>query len=197
MRTAATAAARPLVPAPRNAGTTANDRGRRRVTAPAAPARLSVVFAILWAACAGSGHAEDHLARTKAWMESEAPRILEMTTVTRTGIVRSAVHEFVLDTGNCVAGWSTHNGLRALVPLRDLDPRGVVVRASELFGAPVTLLHLKTAAAAGPTILGWNMGRPGPVESIEMQVRSREDGERLARAFGRAAALCGAASPAF
>lgn len=135
------------------------------------------------------------LAGTKAWIESQGPLILGSPTGTRPGSQPSSVHDLVLDAETCVASWGTSSGLLARVPLRDLDTRGVVLRNSEQFSVPMVLLQLRTAAEAGPTILGWNMGKQQQVDSIEMEVRNRDDGEQLAAAFRRAAVLCGAAPP--
>jgi hypothetical protein len=134
---------------------------------------------------------------TKAWIESEGPRIMDTTTHTRLGEFKSSVSNLRFDTSSCRITWTMSNGLRASVPMADLDTGGLVVSAGTLFDAQTHTFTIKTRATVGPTIDGWYESKPKKVSEIAVDVVNQVDGDRLANAFKHAAILCGAPQSAF
>jgi hypothetical protein len=138
------------------------------------------------------------LAETKHWIESEGPSIMRSTEVSRVGVIESSVRDLLLDADQCVLSWTTNNNLKARIPLKDVDTGGFLVESNTfLDSAPTFSLRIKTRASVGATMQGWYRGRQQLVDVLSANVKTQNDGERLANAIRRAAVLCGAPASAF
>src|SRR5436190_20641699 len=130
---------------------------------------------------------EPTLAETAAWLESDARPLLVLPD--------NPVKQSELHLRDCVLSWTItiQRPSHVTVPLKDLDPRAIVVaRDSGMWAVGLHARH----ETGQPIQYTRGTGRKTAAD-ISLYVRNADDRQRVANALQRAAVLCGAPVSAF
>lgn len=135
------------------------------------------------------------LADTIAWLETEAPALLGGVYRSRTGnttiAVRLQLKDCILSSTEVFTG-AFPNERTVTIPLKDVDPAGIVVKRPMAILVAYTVA-VPTRRTAGRTITRTERGRPPEMDGIAaIFARDAAGAQRVSDAVRRAVELCDA-----